>query len=88
MMNIDPVCGMKVSTDNLKYSLKHGEKQYYFCSEHCLNKFKTKPEQYDQTEKPEQGCCGGASDQASLASLTVNNNHGYTCPDAPRNLSR
>lgn len=83
MMNIDPVCGMEVSSDNLKYSLIHGEKDYYFCSEHCLNKFKIKPEQYSQTEKPGNGCCGGAKDQASLASSTTNNNHGYTCPMDP-----
>ena len=41
----DPVCDMTVSSD-AKYSYLHADKQYFFCSEHCLQKFKEHPEQY------------------------------------------
>lgn len=81
-MAIDPVCGMEVNSENSEYSFKKGEKQYYFCSEHCLKKFKKKPEQYSQIEKPGQSCCG-TTDQIPLVSPKINNNHGYTCPMDP-----
>jgi Cu+-exporting ATPase len=41
----DPVCDMAVSSDS-EYSYGHAGKQYYFCSEHCLNLFKKHPERY------------------------------------------
>ena len=41
----DPVCNMVVSSDS-EYHDHHGDKHYYFCSEHCLHKFKEHPEQY------------------------------------------
>jgi Cu+-exporting ATPase len=41
----DPVCAMTVASDS-EYSYHHAGKDYFFCSEHCLHKFKEKPEQY------------------------------------------
>src|SRR5690606_22702256 len=41
----DPVCNMMVSSDS-KYRYQYADKDYYFCSEHCLHKFKERPEQY------------------------------------------
>jgi len=41
----DPVCNMVVSSDSGFHS-HHEDKDYYFCSEHCLQKFKEHPEQY------------------------------------------
>ncbi len=35
----DPVCNMAVSSDS-KYAAHYAGKHYYFCSEHCLHKFK------------------------------------------------
>lgn len=43
--HIDPVCSMVVSSDS-EYYYDYKEKHYYFCSEHCLRKFKEHPEQY------------------------------------------
>lgn len=83
MMNIDPVCGMEVSSDNAKYALKHNEKDYHFCSEHCLNKFKSNPKQYSDTDKSEHDCCGEAKDEPSITSSIENNNDRYTCPMHP-----
>ena len=39
----DPVCGMKTSD---KISLEHANQKFYFCSQHCKDKFVTSPEQY------------------------------------------
>ena len=41
----DPVCDMTVSSDS-EYSYDYADKQYLFCSEHCLKKFEEHPEQY------------------------------------------
>jgi len=43
--HMDPVCNMVVSSDS-EYYYEYDEKHYYFCSEHCLRKFKEHPEQY------------------------------------------
>ena len=45
----DPVCDMVVASDSKHHYLYAG-KQYYFCSEHCLLKFKEHPEQYLEKE--------------------------------------
>jgi P-type Cu+ transporter len=42
----DPVCGMDVSPESAKYKFARGGKTYYFCSAHCLEKFRAHPEQY------------------------------------------
>jgi len=46
MIAIDPVCGMKVSTGIAKHRHQLGGTSYYFCSERCLDKFKTDPTRY------------------------------------------
>ena len=41
----DPVCNMTVSSDS-EHHYQYADKNYYFCSQHCLHKFKEHPEQY------------------------------------------
>ncbi len=41
----DLVCGMVV-TDNSEFHIKHIHQDYYFCSEHCHNKFLASPNKY------------------------------------------
>ena len=41
-MQIDPVCGMKVPADSPR-SATHDGKNYVFCSDGCLTKFKNDP---------------------------------------------
>jgi Cu+-exporting ATPase len=41
----DPVCNMVVSSDS-EYYYHYADKHYYFCSEHCLHKFRKHPEEY------------------------------------------
>lgn len=54
--NIDPVCGMVVSEDTDLIMRFEGRK-IYFCSAHCLDKFKKNPEKYKQDTADEGSCC-------------------------------
>ena len=45
----DPVCGMDVSVDS-EHHVQHAGKDYYFCSEHCENKFLDNPDAYVEAE--------------------------------------
>lgn len=46
--HIDPVCGMQVP-DDTEFRYTHADKTYFFCSHHCLEKFKTTPKRYTST---------------------------------------
>src|SRR5207244_4308226 len=45
-MERDPVCGMSVDPLKAKEKVKHGGKDYYFCSAGCAQKFEKEPEKY------------------------------------------
>ena len=42
----DPICGMDVDPQNAAGSLEHEGHTYYFCSRHCLEKFRALPAKY------------------------------------------
>ncbi|MEK7193414.1 MAG: YHS domain-containing protein [Patescibacteria group bacterium] len=42
--HIDPVCGMEASGGLFKADYK--DKNYYFCSDHCREKFAANPDNY------------------------------------------
>ena len=39
----DPVCGMQVATGGDTLHREHAGRTYYFCSQHCLDKFNANP---------------------------------------------
>ncbi len=43
--SLDPVCGMVVEAPSDALSYKHEGRMYYFCSGHCLHKFRSDPGQ-------------------------------------------
>ncbi len=43
---VDPVCGMTVDPKTAAGSHSHQGKTYYFCSKHCVAKFKANPDSY------------------------------------------
>ena len=52
----DPVCGMIVDKATALHAEREGE-TFYFCSDHCRQKFLTAPV---GTQSPEKaGCCCG-----------------------------
>src|SRR5579859_7386178 len=53
---IDPVCHMTVDPAHCAGSAEHKGKTYYFCSAHCVTKFKAEPEKYlSAAPKPGSG---------------------------------
>jgi P-type Cu+ transporter len=43
---LDPVCGMTVNPSSAKAHAEHAGKIYYFCSRHCVTKFRQDPAKY------------------------------------------
>ncbi|HEY8413866.1 MAG TPA: YHS domain-containing protein, partial [Pyrinomonadaceae bacterium] len=46
MTKIDPVCGMTVDPQNAAGHFEYKGETYYFCSTHCLHKFRQQPESF------------------------------------------
>ncbi len=67
----DPVCGMQVTEDS-KYRFIHQGATHFFCSEHCLNKFRQAPQSYLSARQ-----APAESEKTPLAPLS------YTCPMHP-----
>jgi Cu+-exporting ATPase len=71
----DPVCGMQVN-NQASYHLSHDSLDYYFCSEHCFNKFQLDPNRYLAKD-----CCAHGDTVKNISKLQKNtNNILYTCP--------
>ena len=65
----DPVCGMKVDSESGR-SLEYAGKRYYFCSQHCVEKFSADPGKYLNPVAP-------------TPTITISSAGGYTCPMHP-----
>jgi P-type Cu+ transporter len=50
----DPICGMDVGPEDAAGSCVHNGVTYYFCSTHCLEKFKAAPARYVKREASER----------------------------------
>ena len=50
----DPVCGMTVETASAAGSLTHQDNTYYFCSAHCLERFRAEPARFLSAETSAQ----------------------------------
>lgn len=46
----DPVCGMNVQSDQARYKAEHHGKNYTFCSQQCLEKFKKHPDHFNKSK--------------------------------------
>src|SRR6058998_2108638 len=51
----DPVCGMAVDSATAKQRRAHGGQTYYFCSQHCAEKFEAAPEKFLQAPARSSG---------------------------------
>ncbi|QGJ69129.1 Heavy metal translocating P-type ATPase [Planctomycetales bacterium 10988] len=73
-MAIDPICGMKVDEASaLQY--EHEGENYYFCSEHCKEKF------IHKQSSTEHSCCHSTTKENEVASPTKSQTKGkYICP--------
>jgi Cu+-exporting ATPase len=66
---IDPVCGMTVDPDTAEFYCEYKGKTYYFCCEHCLEKFRRHPDSFLNGTKKEK--------------RSVQEGTPYTCPMHP-----
>ncbi|MDW7772205.1 MAG: heavy metal translocating P-type ATPase [Desulfobulbaceae bacterium] len=71
---VDPVCGMGTDDPREFIRYTHEGKDYYFCSEHCLNRFKEDPGQFPAAG--ESGAAGPDRKKTGPAGQ-------YTCPMHP-----
>src|SRR5262245_51014779 len=62
---VDPVCGMRVDPARAAGKHEHNGTTYYFCSQHCLNKFRENPEQFFK-ESHQHGAHGHGSAHAAV----------------------
>ena len=77
----DPVCGMNVS-ETSKFSTTNDKKEYYFCSQNCLNKFERNPSQYLNEEKNHEHLEHNHLDEPHAHEI-IKQNIKYTCPMHP-----
>jgi Cu+-exporting ATPase len=80
---VDPVCGMTVDPAHCAGSTVHDGHTYYFCSRHCVEKFRADPQRYLKAGQPaEHSCCGGHKPTAAPAAAAPPGAK-YTCPMHP-----
>jgi Cu+-exporting ATPase len=76
----DPVCSMTVDPAAAAGSVTHNGTTYYFCSRHCLEKFRADPDRYTSLKAaPEEHACCHAEHAPPPAAVGVQ----YTCPMHP-----
>jgi Cu+-exporting ATPase len=44
VMAVDPVCGMRIATDDAADTVRHGGRTWHFCSDACARQFRADPE--------------------------------------------
>lgn len=50
----DPVCGMKLSQQQIRESIVHNERPLYFCSAGCRAEFQRHPDEYVERAQSEE----------------------------------
>jgi len=50
--HVDPVCGMTVDPAHAAGTVEHAGTTYYFCSSHCVERFRADPERYLAPAEP------------------------------------
>jgi len=70
----DVVCGMDTSTDS-EFHTEYASKNYYFCSQHCQDKFNEDPQKYIEVKD--------WSSEKQNAKTDENTDALYTCPMHP-----
>ena len=83
-MTKDLVCGMDVST-NSQLNYTYDGQKYYFCSSHCLDKFKATPTDYLKQDNDKDSCCSKNHDHKNMSTpiTPINKDTIYTCPMHP-----
>jgi Cu+-exporting ATPase len=83
MAHNDPVCGMSVEPASAAGKHVHGGTTYYFCSTHCLEKFRSDPTKY----AADAGRFYEAAARPADSQSRPTTNMPYTCPMHPEVIS-
>ena len=96
-MVIDPVCGMTADPHSAAGSYEYKGNPYYFCSTHCLHKFREDPERFlnkpvpsttvqpvgVQTANNPVATASGSDKREPVATAPGSDKISYTCPMHP-----
>jgi len=80
---IDPVCHMTVDPATAAGSVEHDGQTYYFCSTHCLHKFKADPLAFLNPQQPPAMMQPMSIGQAKPSTPSEQSTVEYTCPMHP-----
>ncbi len=78
----DPVCGMTVDPRKAAGSFEYQGETHYFCSTHCLQRFREDPERF-LNKAPEPMTVPSVSIQRAETPTASTNSQTYTCPMHP-----
>ena len=76
--SVDPVCGMTVNSQSAAGSYEYDGQTYYFCSSHCLSKFREDPQRYVK-----ESAKRNATNLVAIEPKMKPSEAGYTCPMHP-----
>ncbi len=76
---VDPVCGMRIATEDAVGSQTHGGATHYFCSAKCLEDFRANPTQFTRP---------ASAPTALRSTFSEQENAEYTCPMHPEIVQR
>jgi len=84
----DPVCGMDVDPATAKHRRAHGGQTYYFCCQHCVEKFEATPEKFlEDPARSSELVMLGAKPMAAMTSdepyPAAPAKSDYVCPMCP-----
>lgn len=84
---LDPVCGMTVERAHARGKVEHAGRTYYFCSPHCVEKFRKDPERFLDSSRPAASAHVVPIMPAALRSASIPSPAAaadvYTCPMHP-----
>jgi Cu+-exporting ATPase len=78
----DPVCGMDVAPETAAGSIEHDGRTIYFCSRHCLDRFKAEPGRYTAPAARDDGLVV-LNPVFAVAASPAPAGTRYTCPMHP-----
>jgi P-type Cu+ transporter len=78
----DPVCGMTIDPKKAAGSFEYQGETYYFCSTHCLQRFRDDPERF-LNKAPEPMTVQPVAIHRAETSTSSSKSQKYTCPMHP-----
>ena len=83
MTSVDPVCSMTVDPNHAAGQYEYKGQVYYFCSTHCVHKFREDPERYLNKTAAVQSVQIGSLRHRAPAPASASEKIEYTCPMHP-----